>query len=1003
MNGVYKEIFRGIHEGKWISIKYQNKENSTTSYWIGIKNFNPLSGFLEVCGLHLGILQSKDFSIHIESILTASIIEGTYCKINKALVEDIATHPEKYQKYFHNPANLRILNYLAECNRLDTTPYQCEYALLQQFDDDCLDTVPYTLSEKQFQAIVSSFQIKSTNANQPTRIKQLAMNVMSIPTSFGLYVLAYQRLNLDVESRQLCAADTITVCKNFTIKGEQVSAHQFLDADDFQLLDNLKDNLELVKDRITQNNPALNGVDDMPYLMAIGCDPLVNLYHEYAGITKMFQSGEVTVPIQAFFGDLVRAPVRRKNYPLALINRNANLDQFLAIHNAIKYPLTYVQGPPGTGKTSTIVNTLSTAFFNGRTVLFSSYNNHPIDGVVEKLTHLTYKGKTIPFPIIRLGNNYKVSDALDYMLDLYQKTQSITIFESSLAHKKDTKIEATQQLSALLERHEQKIDLLNRKETLEQMMQECAQDRMDVRLELSEQLNLVNQEIGKCGEITTQAALALLKDDSEEFLKYLFYTSAQHIQRISEPKNKDLLDILEMTDSRGRVAAFNRYLSSGENLKKFTRIFPIIATTCISAQKVGPPEPFFDMIIMDEASQCNSAVSLVPILRGKNLMLVGDPQQLNPVIVLDEADNNFLRDKYGISAEYDYTKNSIYKTFLACDSVSDEILLHNHYRCHKKIIDFNNQKYYNQKLNVLSHVESSEPLVYLDVPLLPNEAKNTSMAEAEAIAEFAKHNVDRKIGVITPFVNQKNCINEVLREENISDISCGTVHAFQGDEKDVILFSLALTDHTSPKTYQWLKSNKELINVATSRACEQLIVLANHETLKKLHLSSGPESDDIYELVEYVRSQGTSEITPKSAASRALGIKPYSTETEAAFWKSLNHAMDNIDFSMRRYVVHKEVAISQVFESNTTGSSLFYTGRFDFVLYEKLARGVEVPVFAIELDGKEHFSDSVVQKRDREKAKICKAHGFQLIRIENTYARRYHYIKSILLRYFARK
>ena len=40
---------------------------------------------------------------------------------------------------------------------------------------------------------------------------------------------------------------------------------------------------------------------------------------------------------------------------------------------------------------------------------------------------------------------------------------------------------------------------------------------------------------------------------------------------------------------------------------------------------------------MDEASQCNTAVSLVPIIRGKNLMLVGDPQQLSPVILLDEA------------------------------------------------------------------------------------------------------------------------------------------------------------------------------------------------------------------------------------------------------------------------------------------------------------------------------------------------------------------------------
>ena len=71
-----------------------------------------------------------------------------------------------------------------------------------------------------------------------------------------------------------------------------------------------------------------------------------------------------------------------------------------------------------------------------------------------------------------------------------------------------------------------------------------------------------------------------------------------------------------------------------ENVAKLQKIFPVIAPTCISAHRLGEPEPMFDMVIMDEASQCNTAVSLVPILRGENLMLVGDPQQLSPVILL---------------------------------------------------------------------------------------------------------------------------------------------------------------------------------------------------------------------------------------------------------------------------------------------------------------------------------------------------------------------------------
>src|SRR5699024_9302889 len=98
-------------------------------------------------------------------------------------------------------------------------------------------------------------------------------------------------------------------------------------------------------------------------------------------------------------------PRRRKSFPLALLNHKVNLGQMLAINNAMRYPIAYVQGPPSTGKTNTIVNTMTTAFFNERTFLFASYNNHPIDDVVKKLKSLEYKGQKIPFPIIRLGNN----------------------------------------------------------------------------------------------------------------------------------------------------------------------------------------------------------------------------------------------------------------------------------------------------------------------------------------------------------------------------------------------------------------------------------------------------------------------------------------------------------------------------------------------------------------------------------------------------------------------
>ncbi|MCO7123293.1 AAA domain-containing protein [Ihubacter massiliensis] len=433
-------------------------------------------------------------------------------------------------------------------------------------------------------------------------------------------------------------------------------------------------------------------------------------------------------------------------------------------------------------------------------------------------------------------------------------------------------------------------------------------------------------------------------------------------------------------------------------MKKFLRIFPVVITTCISAHRLGEPKIYFDMVMMDEASQCNSAVSLVPIIRGSNLMLVGDPQQLSPVILLDPKANQTLKAKYQVSQEYDYIENSIYKTYLACDSVSDEILLSYHYRCHRKIIDFNNKKYYNDKLKIRSQVCESQPLVYVDLADGSTEEKNTAPAEAAQILNYILQNRDKKIGVITPFVSQKEYINSVLLDNGILDVQCGTVHAFQGDEKDVILFSLAVTDQTHAKTYSWLKNNKELINVATSRAKEKLVLLSSSQNLRRLHGTD--EEDDLYELVEYIRTNGASEVTPKAAATRALGIKPYSTETEAAFLTTLNHALGNILVAGSKYTIHKEVPISHVFDGSEEHNDLFYTGRFDFVVYQRVRSTKEMPVLAIELDGKEHIEEEAVRLRDQKKAELCQRYDFELIRVENSYARRYHYMKDILIEYF---
>ncbi len=1009
MNSIYRDIFRAIHEGKWLSIEYKNKEENITNYWIGIRDLNISKGILAVDGLHLTKYTiAKLDIIYIDSILSSKVIEGSYCALNQELIRDIYLNPHKYKKIFDNVANLKILTYLEMCNRMDTVPYYSDFELVRHIDRDSFNGEAYELSQEQFQFIVKSFQYhnkKKAQVNGGVKLQELAMNILSIHTQRGLYVLAYRKLELDVKRKVMRPAEDITVCMEYTMNGEKEHIRKFLDAEEYELLKDFEKNQEIIKDCITRNNNQIMGVDDMPYVIGLGFDVVLDLHKEYEAIINMYNSGRVTVPIKAFFGDLLERPIRTKAYPIALINRKINLDQLLAINNAMKYPVAYIQGPPGTGKTNTIVNTIMTAFFNEKTVLFVSYNNHPIDGVYEKLSEIEYKGRRIPFPILRLGNREKLGESLKYILKLYYQVKKIQVFEETLERNKGDRIARAKQLSDLLKRYERVLDLKERQETIKCLLEDEEKRKLSAQMlpfqiDLHErQMREIDTQIREAGIISNEDALALLDDDIEELKKYLFYTSARYIKKLDAPKNKDLLEIIMESDEEKRIVAFTKYLSVAANIKKLQKIFPIIVTTCISAHKLGGAEPIFDMTIMDEASQCNMAVSLVPIIRGEQLMLVGDPQQLSPVILLDDLINQKLRRKYSIQDEYDYRKNSIYKTYLACDAVSDETLLHYHYRCNKKIIQFNNQKYYNNKLQIKTESKESQPLVYVDVQSNPTNIKNTAPAEIREIVKYALENKNKTIGVITPFVNQKNMIEKALEQEKIRNVDCGTVHAFQGDEKDVILFSTAITDNTFIGTYNWLKNNKELINVATSRARDQLIILSDTKSIKKLHKDG---EDDLFELIQYVKTNGRSAVTQKRATSRALGVKPFSSATEEAFLQNLNHALENIWLSQSRFVVQKEVGISHVFQNNDSYNDLFYSGRFDFVVYEKMG-GQEIPVLAIELDGKEHFEDEIVQQRDKKKNAICQEHNLQLIRVENSYARRYNHIKGILIDYFSRR
>ena len=706
---VSRDIFRAIHEHKWISVEYRNARRETTRYWMGVNSIDPRRRMLGVRGMHLGTFELADLTISFDSILSSTVVDGSYYPTPKALIADIEKNEGRYASVFGGVPNLKILDYLADCIKLNTAPYTKKFSLIERIDEDTFKYGAVPLDDAQFRSVVKTAQRKAQDNAAGQRFKpsyeQIGLNLLSVHTSSGLYVLAYRQLRLDAEKRQLVIGRNTVFCHEFKVNAgrvsETMSIKRFIDDSEMHLLSQFDQNREAIKDLITARISSSELVDDEPHIMVIARDVKLDPTAEYDEICAMCDTDRLTVPMKAFFGRLTKRPQGNHGYPLILLDRRINLDQLLAVHQALSCPITYVQGPPGTGKTSTIVNILVNAFFGDRTMLFACYNNHPVDGVFKALRSLEFKGQPLPLPVLRLGNRRRTLEALDAIKELYERVAGLPVMESSLEMTKAQERQRARQLVELLRDYEDSVDLRERRECIERLADENDDFAFSMDLQVR-QLGAIETRLShiESEEKTLARALELANTNADELLEHLYYKSVSCVQRLADGRHDDLRHIvMSSASSDERVDAFNRYISETRNLRALLELFPIIATTCISARRLGQPDRSFDMCVIDEASQCDTASALVPIVRARSLVLVGDPQQLSPVVVIDKADNAALRRAYQISDEYDFVESSAYKTFLACDAVSNEILLRDHYRCDEAIIGFSNRKYYNGKLS----------------------------------------------------------------------------------------------------------------------------------------------------------------------------------------------------------------------------------------------------------------------------------------------------------------
>ena len=971
-------IGKAIREGKYLDITYKNQDENVKPFWISVLDINPHD---ELRVNMFNVTKDEpilDAKIFISSILTAEILKFSHYDVPEGLIKKIE-EDKNLEVYDFDRFDNSLLNYYLDCYKANQDPLLHKQHLIPSIDlNELTLRNPYPLTHEQQKTIIKEIYHNDYNKfyNYELALCEFSIDI----ASRGKFVVAFRKLTFDPVGKTLQISSKPIFNPHFYIDSIRYSLSYYADLSpsDFEEI-YLRNQLEAIKLFEDSYRPG-ETTNTRPEIVVLKYEQ-ISISAIYDEIHAEYEKKSLEVPLRTFF----RSPslhdrTNRKEPHIVLYDNNINIDQLRTIYNSLKFPITYVQGPPGTGKTHTILNIVVNCLTNNKTMLITSNNNTPIDGIKDKLVLGTYKNKEILFPIIRLGNNQLTIKALKRMKALRDFDTKDTPKEKLLSNLKERSKENTRILSEKLKNYEDRLDLLQNIEFIDKLMSSGVRYYL-----LEKQKKNLEDKLSNTPE-TTQENINGLNEtikDNPQLLQYFYFESLKHTKRLKTANYSELNEILDLENEEDQVKKFNAWIKSDENLKQFTKVFPIILTTNLSSRKLGKKFKF-DLLTIDEAGQCDIATSLIPISKCQNMVLIGDTNQLKPIVVFEKSRNERLMKTYGIDEDYNYFNNSILSIYKRIDNISRNILLSYHYRCGKKIIEYSNMRFYEKKLN-LSEVKRIGNLELLFVNNVNSSKKNCHIQEAEQIVTYIKDHKLTDVFIITPFRNQEEAINICLNlAKQIGEIdhsvSCGTIHKVQGQENKTIIISTAISRETSPYTYDWIKNNSELINVGVTRAKENLIVVTDEKAIDIL----SRKDDDLYALIDYMKHHGTTQVAQSTVNKFTIGFSNDS-HYENEFYKTMSHYCSTKGSTFKR-----NVKVTDVFPEELHNNKV-NKKEFDGVLYEG-----KIPKIVFELNGGEHYTNKKTIKSDNIKMELLKSKKFKYFPIPNHYAKHYEFIQDLI-------
>lgn len=385
-------------------------------------------------------------------------------------------------------------------------------------------------------------------------------------------------------------------------------------------------------------------------------------------------------------------------------------------------------------------------------------------------------------------------------------------------------------------------------------------DQKKLQEEIKSENQLLLQEIGSLQENLEidQKILESIKANKPKYVKRIAEIAAQE-----SALGLELLDLSINEKLRNAsisvIETYKNYVKNGfpwrfAELKEcqnvtnaFLEIFNCISITSLNIKKGFLQETeIFDLLVIDEASQNDITSALPLIYRAKRVVIIGDSLQLPHITSVKTHEQNFVLHKLNLEKDkYNYIADSLFQKAKTVSNLSllDSAVLVEHYRCHPDIIGYSNQYFYLAKGGYGLDVKTKKVdfkygdtgIQWVDVKGVINAVRNVNMLEVETCINLAsilaKKFPEASIGIATPFRHQKEELKKALADlpEQI-DVLCDVIHNFQGDEKDIMILSLVVTENCKPSLCNFINVySPYLLNVGVTRAKSALYIVGNKQ------------------------------------------------------------------------------------------------------------------------------------------------------------------------------